>query len=172
MKYSIILCVAFVLNFSLLISNSFAQSGWTIQANNLGANLTSIQILNNGFGYATGNNGSIYKTSNYGVNWVSTYTFTNTILYALMFVNKDTGYCAGNDYSLSQTKNGGLNWSTYVPSSTSTTFYCLAIGDTNHIYAAGNSTLAYPPYTNSGIFTTVQSSFNGWIGIAPHVRVN
>ena len=159
MKKIFIVIFVIILDSTIIILNSSAQSGWVVQTDGLGVNLSSIHVLNNGYGYAAGNS-TVFKTTNYGINWSSVYNFTGYIINGIKFANKDTGYFASN-YSIAQTRNGGLNWLSYTPSMTSTTFYCVDIGDANHIYAAGHTTMAYPPYQQSGILTVVQSQFSG-----------
>lgn len=159
MKKLIVLLFVIILNSTFMILDSEAQSGWVVQTSSLGANLSAIHVLNNGYGYTSGNN-TVFKTSNYGINWSIVYNFATNIVNGIKFANKDTGYCALN-YSIAQTRNGGANWFHYTPSMTTTTFYCVDIGDTNPIYTAGHTTMAYPPYQQSGILTVVQSQFSG-----------
>jgi photosystem II stability/assembly factor-like uncharacterized protein len=68
---------------------------------------TSFTDINTG--YAIANRGTIYKTTNFGNNWLMTYNYTGEI-FSLYFLNSQTGW-AFADNILLNTTNGGNNWS-------------------------------------------------------------
>jgi hypothetical protein len=57
-----------------------------------------------------GFNGTIYKTTDNGVNWQNMPSVTNESLVSVCFPATDTGYAISNYGSIIKTINGGLSW--------------------------------------------------------------
>jgi len=61
-------------------------------------------------GYIVGDSGSVFKTSNSGLNWNSVNLPVKNKLLSVNFFNADTGYVGGVRGVLYKTINGGLSW--------------------------------------------------------------
>ncbi len=74
-------------------------------------NIYSVYFLSENTGYVCGDGGSIFKTLNGGINWISLNNgITNTRLNSIIFKDNNTGYVAGNYGKIYKTINGGINW--------------------------------------------------------------
>ncbi len=76
-------------------------------------------------GWAVGDNGNVFKTTDGGVNWAPVHSgdilagrVTTQSLKAVEFVNADTGFAVGNNGTIIVTEDGGSSWAT-VTSGTS-----------------------------------------------------
>ncbi len=110
--------------YSILIFTSqltIAQSGWfkqniTLYNRDL---MLSVQFVNPNTGHAVGAGGTIIKTTNAGINWVTQSPDTSGVFYSVFFVNENTGYIGGQNYvqtkgKILKTINGGMNWNTVL----------------------------------------------------------
>jgi len=61
-------------------------------------------------GYAVGEEGIIFKTTNGGANWFSQFSATTNPLYCVFFLNPDLGYAVGANGTILKTINGGTSW--------------------------------------------------------------
>lgn len=77
----------------------------------------SLYFSSSSSGWSAGENGTIYKTTNAGNNWLQNYTPNTVNLNAIQFVNDLTGWAAGESGLIMKTTTAGL---TFV-SSVSTT---------------------------------------------------
>ncbi|MGA2668706.1 MAG: T9SS type A sorting domain-containing protein [Ignavibacteria bacterium] len=86
----------------------FSQTGWLkINPPNYG-NITSLSFLDQNTGFI-GISGSLYKTTNSGVNWVFLPSGAGQ---KIQFMNSNTGYTSDvSAMNLYKTTNGGSNWS-------------------------------------------------------------
>lgn len=103
------------LTFIFITSNIYSQSSSFIPLNPLPTykNLKFISNFENTI-YICGDDGSIFKSSNYGTNWINISFPFQTSLASIRFFNKDTGYVSGNNPTYSAyTTNGGYNWINY-----------------------------------------------------------
>jgi len=108
------------------------------------SNLKSIIFLNTSTGYLCGNNSTIYKSTNGGLNWFSQTSGVSTNLNSIYFLNTDTGWIAGINTIL-KTTNGGINWINQYNSTSSLNSIRLI---SPHIgWACGGNKMLY---TNSG----------------------
>lgn len=100
--------------FFITFSNSYLFSQYTssVILNPLPTfkNLKFISNFENTI-YICGDEGSIFKSSNYGLNWINISLPFQTTVENVRFFNKDTGYASGNGASfIAYSTNGGLNW--------------------------------------------------------------
>lgn len=65
-------------------------------------------------GYSTGG-GLLFKTTNFGNNWVMQNNPTNQSLFSIHFINVNTGYSCGEFGNLIRSSNGGDNWFAIEP---------------------------------------------------------
>ncbi len=134
------LIIALLLFFACY-SNSNSQTIWFELSSNSLNSLHEVQFVSNHTGYAVGENKTILKTTNSGMNWssldIGSLSYTPHF-YSLHFFNSDTGYVVGSGSggsgSFHKTTNGGLNWTSTEPYEIvySVHFVSQAIG-----YAAG-----------------------------------
>ncbi len=108
----------YLLSFSLIIaSNSYSQTGWTIQNSGTNYLLNSLHFFDANTGFTAGGNPSgciILKTNNGGNNWTNNYqSSSNVNIKAIKFVNSNTGFAVGGYYPISvimKTTNQGQTW--------------------------------------------------------------
>jgi hypothetical protein len=106
--------VALILFFILSIhENSISQ--WYPQNNGTINTLNSIYFVDANTGWSCGANGTILKTTNGGINWISQTSNTFAELISLFFINNIGWACEGLS-ALLKTTNGGLNWVGYTSS--------------------------------------------------------
>lgn len=79
----------------------------------------SLYFSNSRSGWSAGENGTIYKTTNAGINWLQNYTPNNVNLNAIQFVNDQTGWAAGEGGLIMKTTTSGITFvsaiSTTIP---------------------------------------------------------
>lgn len=83
---------------------------------NIGSDIKSneIEFINPTTGISVGGTGQVHRTTNSGINWISTTTsFFNSYFWSVEFINNITGFAGGSN-SLIKTTNGGNNWF-YIP---------------------------------------------------------
>jgi len=86
---------------------SFSQ--WTVQSNVSTGNLTSVFYINATNGFATATDNNIYKTTDGGTTWTSSYV-TSYIMYSLYFTNPTHGYAVGANGGFFNSNDGGITW--------------------------------------------------------------
>lgn len=78
----------------------------------------SMLFINSTTGFICGSinssTGFIFRTTNEGLNWQTTYQDTFQVN-TMTFLNNSTGWAAGNSGTILRTTNGGLNWSVNRP---------------------------------------------------------
>ncbi len=70
----------------------------------------SLYFSNSRSGWSAGENGTIYKTTNAGNNWLQNYTPNNVHLNAIQFVNDQTGWAAGENGLIMKTTSSGITF--------------------------------------------------------------
>jgi len=114
-KLKILIPALFIL---LSIHTIYSQSGWFwVNPKPVRYDIYDIQIVDNNTVYLSGSYGTICKSTNAGLNWLTLSTDSLCIYNCVYFINPATGFicCNANDYSKSsvlKTTNGGINWST------------------------------------------------------------
>lgn len=113
MKNNPIILVVLFIFFNLLSNKMLAQSGWILQ-NYPGQfqALKDVKVFNVNTVIAVGDSGTIIKTIDGGISWVSQNSGTNADLYSVYFVDLNTGWTVGSGGgTILITTNGGTNWS-------------------------------------------------------------
>ena len=120
----------FIVNGYVLHSVYFVDTlkGWVVGSSGLVLNTTdggktwngqsispywlySVYFINNQTGWIVGNiEGSIFKTTNGGINWLPINTQDSAWYYSVDFINPDTGWAAGDSGTVIKTVDGGQNW--------------------------------------------------------------
>ncbi|MBN8586251.1 MAG: T9SS type A sorting domain-containing protein [Ignavibacteria bacterium] len=94
--------------FQLLLVTACAQAQWFTQSSGTSQPFTNIFFVDANTGTAIGLSGTIRRTTNGGVNWI-TQTVPADNLYGIYFLNSSTGYISG-DAVFYKTTNGGNTW--------------------------------------------------------------
>ncbi|MFN8340232.1 MAG: fibronectin type III domain-containing protein [Cyclobacteriaceae bacterium] len=90
-------------------------------------------------GYAAGTGGTIYKSTDGGLNWSAQTSNTTNALQDIYFINTTTGFAVGASGTIRKTTDGGTTWSTQTAAGTSTTtFYEVQFLDANNGYVVGS----------------------------------
>lgn len=102
--------------------------------------------------------GSIYRTTNSGVNW--DYMSNSYVLYYvdISFINENTGWIVGTSGGIIKTTNAGANWIGQTGPFSSVNYQYVSAADSNTVYVTG--------YGN-GLNTLLAKSTNGgfnWTG--------
>ena len=104
-----ILLILFII-FSTEISSqpiwNYQNSGTTNDLNRIIIRTSnSIQTL-----FVVGDNGTILKSSNFGLIWEKVNSNTNSNLYSIVIGTNDTGYAVGSNGTIIRTTDGGNSW--------------------------------------------------------------
>ena len=70
----------------------------------------AVWFINNSTGWAGGYNGSLYKTTNMGDNWILQTTGTSEQISSIYFINENTGWITASTGVIRKTTNSGSNW--------------------------------------------------------------
>src|SRR5688572_11432228 len=87
-------------------------SDWFTQNSGTNTALNSLYFTDLNTGYVTGDNGTILKTTNKGLNWIPLSSQTNKNLYSVFFTDVNNGYSVGDSVIL-KTSDAGASWSVY-----------------------------------------------------------
>jgi photosystem II stability/assembly factor-like uncharacterized protein len=97
--------------FSLVTQICFAQWFWQ-NPSPTGQTLKDVHVLDENTTIAVGGAGTIIKTTDGGISWVSQNSGTNADLYSVYFVDLNTGWTVGSGGgTILKTTNGGTSWS-------------------------------------------------------------
>lgn len=109
--YRIILTLSLT---GLGIFQLFSQSSWVSQTSGVNADLYDIQFLNANTGFASGENGTLLRTTNSGLFWNQLQTNISERIARIAFIDVNTGWILtqGNPGAIIKTTNGGMNFST------------------------------------------------------------
>lgn len=136
-----------------------SQAQWIKQCCDTSEYIRSIYFIDNNTGWAAGDNGKLYKTTNKGNDWVllknNPYYTINGSIY---FINAFTGWlCDNADYSygiIRKTTNGGYNWNVIYYNFDKYLFYSLHFfdADTGFVLSVNNTSgWSILKTTNSGL---------------------
>ena len=93
----------------LVIPVTSLYSQWQLQNSGTTENLNDVAILNQTSAMVVGNNGTILKTTDYGLNWVAKNSATTNNLNAISFINENVGIAVGNLVKC-KTTDAGETW--------------------------------------------------------------
>ena len=117
---------------------------WTVLTDNL-SNLhvysLTIDPLNASVYYWGSTNGTIFKSTDAGLTWNLLADVGNGVVNKILIdpVNTNKMYCSSEDGGIFKSTNGGLNWALIHSAATSGFDVEFKPGNTNTIYASGNS---------------------------------
>jgi photosystem II stability/assembly factor-like uncharacterized protein len=101
---------AILIIFVFFISDSFCQSGWTIQNSGTFENLNDIKFIDINTGWAVGNSGVVLKTTNGGANWNQVNTGFSNNNYCIQIYSENIFYIGSTNSRYLKTTNAGVNW--------------------------------------------------------------
>jgi len=99
--------------FLFILFTGGAVSQWFPQSSGTASDLNNIHFSDQNNGTAVGLSGTIIRTTNGGLNWVSQ-SIAPDHLYGVFFVNTSTGFACGNGV-LVKTTNAGTSWVYQAP---------------------------------------------------------
>lgn len=162
------LIIFLLLNCSNLL---LSQPGWFKLNSGTSTVLNGISAEGNKV-WAVGNNGTIIRSTNRGINWVQQVSGTSNDLNSVIFRNDSIGYIAGNSGTILRTTNSGINWIIANSGTTSNlrsvciSFYdtitVIAVGDNGTIIKSGNFGITWVQRNS-----TVTSNLNSIISWTP-----
>ena len=102
-----ILQILLIIHFSILI----AQAQWIQQVSGTNQTLYDIEFLNRNTGWVVGVGGTIKKTTNGGVNWISiSHPVGTKLLSSIHLVDSNYAYVVGDFETIIKTTDGGGSW--------------------------------------------------------------
>lgn len=130
-------------------------SQWIEQNSGVTTNLTDVYCVTENIVLIVGNDGTILKTTDGGLNWIQKNSGTTTNLSKIKFVNTTIGYAVGNNGTVLKTINQGENW-TILNSGTTNNLYGLSCLSENIFFISGENGLIKKSI-NGGISFTEQN---------------
>lgn len=76
--------------------------------------LNALNFVNGRVGFAVGNNGRIFTTTDHGNTWRNRSISTTREFESIHFADENLGWIAGTDGAVLRSTNGGINWSELV----------------------------------------------------------
>ena len=119
-----------ILFFTINFSNLYAQWFWQNPLPQ-GNTLNSVDFVNSEVGWAVGDDGTILKTTNGGIDWMLQHSGLSTRLISVHFVDTFTGIAVGDEGTILRTSSGGESW-IIVPYSSYTLFSGASFWDNNN----------------------------------------
>lgn len=89
--------------------------------------LYSLHLLGNTSGWAVGNQGTMLRTTNGGLNWTSQNSSTVNLLSSVYFKDDSTGWAVGRSGKIIKSTNGGVNWLAQTSGTTSDLYFVFCI---------------------------------------------
>lgn len=113
--------------------NAIAEN-WIKQQTSSVSLLYSIDFTDSLNGWAAGEEGNIFHTSNGGINWIQQPAPVFYTIYSIDFINPSTGWAVAvggfqTGTAILKTTNGGLNWSFYTYPDSNQFFYKILFAD-------------------------------------------
>ena len=154
--------------YGVMLNTSNSGANWIMHQISY-HDLFSVNFININTGYSVGGggipgtSGTIYKTTNCGLNWIDQSIFnSNFVLQSISFPNQNTGYTEGHTGSQSavlKTINGGANW---IINLTNDSLWFNYLYFTNELtgYTIGNEGLIIKTTNGCGSFTNQNSNVN------------
>jgi|GEM_PF-2344663 len=98
-----------------------AGETWTAQTEpNTTYGFRGMSFVDTTRGFFAGDNGTVFRTQNGGVDWLGLNVGTNAALNAVHFRHADTGWVAGATGTIMKTVDGGNNWTAQQTGTTET----------------------------------------------------
>jgi photosystem II stability/assembly factor-like uncharacterized protein len=96
----------------ILLKYDPASNKWSeVTLSDVPSFLSAIDMVNTDTGYAVGNDGYVFKTTDGGANWIKQNSGTSKTLAAVSFSDANNGFAVGDEGRIIHTLNGGATWS-------------------------------------------------------------
>uniref|UniRef100_A0A832G8A8 T9SS type A sorting domain-containing protein n=1 Tax=Ignavibacterium album TaxID=591197 RepID=A0A832G8A8_9BACT len=122
----------------VMVSENFGETFTPVALSVAAADIRGFYMLNSSKGFAVGNTGRIWKTTDGGYTWdlfvASTAAFSD-----VTFLNNQFGVASGNNGIIFKTTDGGDSWINISNTGSTAGFNGVAIVDTNTILVAGSN---------------------------------
>jgi hypothetical protein len=142
----------FVLILSLSSTGIFSTEYWTLIAQ-LGSTPSSFAFGTGGVIYSGTLGSGIYKSDNYGVNWIQkNYGLTDLYVYSLAMNSSGLIFAGTKENGVFISSDGGSTW-THTSLSVNVKVKTLAINSSGHVFAGTNGSGIYRS-VNNGVFWT------------------
>jgi hypothetical protein len=115
------------------------QAQWTQQNSGTTEDLLDVFCISADTALVVGNNGTILRTTNGGINW-NPITTTSEHLMKIEFADSQTGYVAGFNGTLLKTTDGGLTWQN-LTTNTTENIYALSVVSADTLFVGGDNGL-------------------------------
>lgn len=163
----------FIALIALLFAQGSSAQTWIPQTSGTTMKLWKVQFLDANTGYASGDSGTVIKTSDGGTTWNAVNISTVYAVRDIYFVSATEGWAAVGDVDSSSTSgeiwhttNGGTAWTAQTPSTTEARLG-ISFADANTGWAVGskNGPINIDATTNGGTLWSNQTDNNifGWL---------
>lgn len=149
----------FLLWLVFISSQAYPQTGWINQSLITDNLFHGVYFINESTGFIVGDNGTLLKTTNSGVEWVIKNSGTTRALHKIIFINSEVGIIVGEFGTVLRSVNAGENWSLI-----STSLPANVTGNCNRVTFA-NSTTGFIA-SCSGILKSTNAGLN-WSLVYP-----
>ncbi|HEY6907476.1 MAG TPA: YCF48-related protein, partial [Ignavibacteriaceae bacterium] len=95
---------------TLILTQVCSAQPWILQSSGTINNLNDISFTDTLTGTIVGDQGTILRTTNGGMDWFEQSSGTSLSLFGVSFVNTDTGTVVGATGIILKTTNGGSDW--------------------------------------------------------------
>lgn len=100
----------FLLTFIVMLTVRTCFGQWVLQNSGLTTSLLDIDFINQNTGWACGDNGSIVKTTNGGINWILQNSSVTKRLEGIEAIDAGLLWCVGWWNTILKSTDGGNNW--------------------------------------------------------------
>jgi len=118
---------------------------WAAQTGVTSNDLHAVQFIDPNTGITVGDNATILRTSDGGVNWnpAASFPWVNNLL-GVSMVDANTAWVVGENDVIWKTTDGGVNWIDNSPLAWGVTYEAISCADSNHGIAVGeNNAIVY-----------------------------
>jgi photosystem II stability/assembly factor-like uncharacterized protein len=144
-------------NRPLILHTEDGESWEPIAADTINQFLNDLFFLNSQHGYISGNNGSIYRTTNSGESWIPLPTGVTRNLYSIRALSSQLVFAAGAQGTLIKTISGDTTWQS-LPTGTTKNLYALYYkSSVQGGYAVGDQGTIIRIRNNGNLITSIPS---------------
>ena len=151
----VIKLIPLLLFFTIIINQSFSQTGWFKLYPNTTNYFTALYFIGVDTGYIGTSSGTIQKTVNGGINWTQQNSGSNQGVHSIHFLNSNTGYYTGTYGIVFKTVNGGNNWDSAY--NLNTELFSIQFVNPNTGFTVSSQGMIYKT-TNGGFSWLMQNS--------------
>jgi photosystem II stability/assembly factor-like uncharacterized protein len=149
MKYRISVRISLLLILFFLSEYSSAQTGWYPLSPGFSNTIRAVFFINSQTGWFVGDNGTIKKSINGGLNWGTQTSGADAHQTGICFVNSTTGYICEYWTGILKTTNSGTDWLWRPLAQFGNTFNYISFANPSIGWTIGNQGIIYKT-TNAG----------------------